>query len=125
MPTRASAPPRPSGGSGCSGDTSPRDGPGWSVSSRCRRRPLLAQYGPALAPRRHHYWQNDYPSTRAAYEEAVAIAREVGDPRLLASALLDLVHPELGARSGPFRSDPPKDWPEPRRRVIESSPQIS
>ena len=36
------------------------------------------------------YWQNDYPSTRAAYEEAVAIAREVGDPRLLASALLDL-----------------------------------
>ena len=36
------------------------------------------------------YWQNDYPPTRAAYEEAVAIAREVGDPRLLASALLDL-----------------------------------
>jgi predicted ATPase/class 3 adenylate cyclase len=36
------------------------------------------------------YWQNDYPATRSAYEEAVAIAREVGDPRLLASALLDL-----------------------------------
>jgi predicted ATPase/class 3 adenylate cyclase len=36
------------------------------------------------------YWQNDNPPTRAAYEEAVAIARGVGDPRLLASALLDL-----------------------------------
>jgi non-specific serine/threonine protein kinase len=36
------------------------------------------------------YWQNDNPATRAAYEEAVDIAREVGDPKLLASALLDL-----------------------------------
>jgi predicted ATPase/class 3 adenylate cyclase len=36
------------------------------------------------------YWQNDNPVTRAAYEEAVEIAREVGDPKLLASALLDL-----------------------------------
>jgi predicted ATPase/class 3 adenylate cyclase len=36
------------------------------------------------------YWQNDYPTTRAAYEEAVDIARELGDPELLASALLDL-----------------------------------
>ncbi len=36
------------------------------------------------------YWQNDNAMTRAAYEEAVDIAREVGDPRLLASALLDL-----------------------------------
>ena len=36
------------------------------------------------------YWQNDNAMTRAAYQEAVNIAREVGDPRLLASALLDL-----------------------------------
>jgi predicted ATPase/class 3 adenylate cyclase len=36
------------------------------------------------------YWQNDNPVTRAAYEEAVDIARELGDTRLLASALLDL-----------------------------------
>jgi tetratricopeptide (TPR) repeat protein len=36
------------------------------------------------------YWQNDYPPMRAAYGEAVDIAREVGDPALLASALLDL-----------------------------------
>jgi tetratricopeptide (TPR) repeat protein len=36
------------------------------------------------------YWQNDYPPMRAAYEEAVDIAREVGDAKLLASALLDL-----------------------------------
>jgi tetratricopeptide (TPR) repeat protein len=36
------------------------------------------------------YWQNDYPPMRAAYQEAVDIAREVGDKRLLASALLDL-----------------------------------
>jgi predicted ATPase/class 3 adenylate cyclase len=36
------------------------------------------------------YWQNDYPPTRTAYEEAVEIAKEVGDPKLLAAALLDL-----------------------------------
>ena len=36
------------------------------------------------------YWQNDYPPTRAAYEQAVEIAREVGDPGLLAATLLDL-----------------------------------
>jgi predicted ATPase/class 3 adenylate cyclase len=36
------------------------------------------------------YWQNDYPPTRAAYEEAVDIAREIGDAKLLASTLLDL-----------------------------------
>jgi predicted ATPase/class 3 adenylate cyclase len=36
------------------------------------------------------YWQNDYPPMRGAYEEAVDIAREVGDAKLLASALLDL-----------------------------------
>ncbi len=36
------------------------------------------------------YWQNDPAVTRAAYEEAVAIARALGDPKLLALALLDL-----------------------------------
>jgi predicted ATPase/class 3 adenylate cyclase len=36
------------------------------------------------------YWQNDYPPMRGAYKQAVDIAREVGDPKLLASALLDL-----------------------------------
>jgi predicted ATPase/class 3 adenylate cyclase len=36
------------------------------------------------------YWQNDYPPMRAAYKEAADIAREVGDAKLLASALLDL-----------------------------------
>jgi predicted ATPase/class 3 adenylate cyclase len=36
------------------------------------------------------YWQNDYTLTRSSYEEAVDIAREVGDAKLLASALLDL-----------------------------------
>jgi predicted ATPase/class 3 adenylate cyclase len=36
------------------------------------------------------YWQNDNPVTRAAYEEAVEIARELRDPKLLASALLNL-----------------------------------
>ncbi|MDQ4035759.1 MAG: adenylate/guanylate cyclase domain-containing protein [Chloroflexota bacterium] len=36
------------------------------------------------------YWQNDPSMTRAAYEEAVAIARELGDTALLASALYDL-----------------------------------
>ena len=36
------------------------------------------------------YWQNDRPVIRATYEEAVEIARAHGNPRLLASALLDL-----------------------------------
>jgi tetratricopeptide (TPR) repeat protein len=36
------------------------------------------------------YWQNDYEAMRRPYEEAVEIAREVGDPRLLARALFDL-----------------------------------
>jgi predicted ATPase/class 3 adenylate cyclase len=36
------------------------------------------------------YWQNDYESTKNAYEEAVEIARELGEPRLLAEALYDL-----------------------------------
>jgi predicted ATPase len=36
------------------------------------------------------YWQNDYPPMRAAYQEAIEIARKVGDPKLLASALLNL-----------------------------------
>ena len=36
------------------------------------------------------YWQNDYELTRPAYEEAVEIARELGERRLLAEALYDL-----------------------------------
>jgi tetratricopeptide (TPR) repeat protein len=36
------------------------------------------------------YWQNDHDATRKAYEEALAIAREVGDPGLVAAALRDL-----------------------------------
>jgi predicted ATPase len=36
------------------------------------------------------YWQGDYGPMRAAYEEAADIAREVGDPRLLAHALFNL-----------------------------------
>jgi predicted ATPase/class 3 adenylate cyclase len=36
------------------------------------------------------YWQNDYEAVQAPYEEAVEIARELGEPRLLARALFDL-----------------------------------
>lgn len=36
------------------------------------------------------YWQNHYEAMRRPYEEAVEIAREVGEPRLLARALFDL-----------------------------------
>jgi predicted ATPase/class 3 adenylate cyclase len=36
------------------------------------------------------YWQHDYETTRQAYEEAVDIARELGDPPLLSHALYDL-----------------------------------
>jgi predicted ATPase/class 3 adenylate cyclase len=43
------------------------------------------------------YWQNDYEPTREAYEEAVDIAREIGDTRLLVSALQNLFFiPALG-----------------------------
>jgi predicted ATPase/class 3 adenylate cyclase len=36
------------------------------------------------------YWQGDYAAIGALYEEAVDIARELGDPRLLSRALFDL-----------------------------------
>jgi hypothetical protein len=35
------------------------------------------------------YWQNDYVAMRRAYEEALAIARELGDPRVIAQAIYD------------------------------------
>ena len=57
--------------------------PGVAARGPVRARALSALGGIA-------YWQNDYPPMRAAYEEAVGIARDVGDPRLLASSLLDL-----------------------------------
>ncbi|MGH8945980.1 MAG: ATP-binding protein, partial [Acidimicrobiia bacterium] len=57
--------------------------PGAAARTPVRARALAALGGIA-------YWQNDYAPTRAAYEEAVDIAREVGDPKLLASALLNL-----------------------------------
>jgi len=66
---------------------------------RARLERLLSTPGGARGPVRARalgalggitYWQNDYPPMRVAYEEAVDIAREFGDPKLLASALLDL-----------------------------------
>ncbi|HEX6434409.1 MAG TPA: NB-ARC domain-containing protein, partial [Gemmatimonadales bacterium] len=53
------------------------------VSGPVRVRSLAALGGLA-------YWQSDPAATRQAYEEAVGVARELGDPKLLASALLDL-----------------------------------
>jgi predicted ATPase/class 3 adenylate cyclase len=57
--------------------------PGAEAQGPVRARALGALGGIA-------YWQNDYPPMRAAYQEAVDIAREVGNAKLLASALLDL-----------------------------------
>jgi predicted ATPase/class 3 adenylate cyclase len=57
--------------------------PGAQTRNEARARALAALGGIA-------YWQNDYPPMRAAYDEAVSIAREVGIAKLLASALLDL-----------------------------------
>jgi predicted ATPase/class 3 adenylate cyclase len=57
--------------------------PGADVGGRVRARALAALGG-------INYWQNDNPPTRAAYQEAVDIARQVGDAKLLAAALLDL-----------------------------------
>jgi tetratricopeptide (TPR) repeat protein len=57
--------------------------PGAATRGPLRARSLGALGGIA-------YWQNDHDLTRGAYEEAVEIARELEDPNLLASALLDL-----------------------------------
>jgi predicted ATPase/class 3 adenylate cyclase len=57
--------------------------PGATARGPVRARALGALGGIA-------YWQSDYPPMRAAYKEAVDIAREVGDEKLLAYALLDL-----------------------------------
>ncbi|MGH8958235.1 MAG: ATP-binding protein [Acidimicrobiia bacterium] len=57
--------------------------PGAAARSPVRARALDALGGIT-------YWQNDYPPTRAAYEEAVDIARDIGNAKLLASTLLDL-----------------------------------
>jgi predicted ATPase/class 3 adenylate cyclase len=39
------------------------------------------------------YWQEDIPATRAAYEEALDIAREIGDRRAEAEGLYNLAYP--------------------------------
>ena len=57
--------------------------PGDETRDRLRARALAALGGIA-------YWQNDTARTKAAYEEAVATARQLGDSQLLAGALLDL-----------------------------------
>jgi non-specific serine/threonine protein kinase len=57
--------------------------PGAKVRGPVRARALSALGGIA-------YWQNDYEAVRRPYEEAVEIAREVGDRRLLSGALFDL-----------------------------------
>jgi tetratricopeptide (TPR) repeat protein len=57
--------------------------PGAKARDSIRARALGALGGIA-------YWQNDYETTRDAYEEAVDIARELGEPRLLSEALYDL-----------------------------------
>jgi tetratricopeptide (TPR) repeat protein len=44
------------------------------------------------------FWQNDYGPMRSAYEEAVAIARELGDPALLARSLLNMADAPLIAK---------------------------
>jgi predicted ATPase/class 3 adenylate cyclase len=57
--------------------------PGADAPTAARARALGALGGIA-------YWQNDYETMAPAYEEAVDIAREVGDRRLLSQALFDL-----------------------------------
>jgi tetratricopeptide (TPR) repeat protein len=57
--------------------------PGAQVRGIARARALGALGGVA-------YWQNDYEVIGPAYQEAVEIAREAGDQRVLARALFDL-----------------------------------
>jgi predicted ATPase len=57
--------------------------PGAKARDPIRARALGALGGVA-------YWQNDYESMRPPYEEAVEIARELGESGLLAQALYDL-----------------------------------
>ena len=68
--------------------------PGGDAQDRVRARALAALGGIA-------YWQSDYPPTKAAYEEAVGIARQLGDAQLLARALFDLSFiPHMEQRPG-------------------------
>ena len=57
--------------------------PGASARTAARARGLGALGG-------IRYWQGDYPAMESAYEEAVDIARELGNRRLLSRALFDL-----------------------------------
>jgi predicted ATPase/class 3 adenylate cyclase len=59
--------------------------PGAAVRDAVRAKALGALGGIA-------YWQTDYETTRFAYEEAVEIARGLGEPRLLSEAIYDLAH---------------------------------
>jgi tetratricopeptide (TPR) repeat protein len=59
--------------------------PGAAARNAVRTRALGALGGIA-------YWQNDYETMRSAYEEAVEIARGLGEPRLLSEAIYDLSH---------------------------------
>ena len=60
--------------------------PGSSARPAERGKALTALGGVA-------YWQEDIPATRAAYEEALAIAREIGDRRAEAEGLYNLAYP--------------------------------
>ena len=44
------------------------------------------------------YWQQDYEHVAAPYEEAVAIAREIGEPRLLSWSIYDAAYVPLVVR---------------------------
>ena len=59
--------------------------PGAAVQDAVRVRALGALGGIA-------YWQTDYETMRSAYEEAVEIARGLGERRLLSEAIYDLAH---------------------------------
>jgi tetratricopeptide (TPR) repeat protein len=73
---------------------------GHLAEGRARLESILALPGAQIrgAPRARalgalgglRYWQTDYEAVQAPYEEAVEIARELGDRRLLARALFDL-----------------------------------
>jgi predicted ATPase/class 3 adenylate cyclase len=46
------------------------------------------------------YWQHEYPAMGAAYEEALRLAREIGDPTLVGRALFDAAY--IPAIAGDF-----------------------
>src|SRR6266542_3485706 len=69
-----------------------RGGPGHGIG----RQPTAARAGALAGAGGIAWWRGDVPAARAAYEEALAIEQELGDPARIAEALYNLAFPVAG-----------------------------